>query len=66
MMADAEFRTAHTTCPLETGAQDGFPIPVAVPVDTKLPQLAQAEGVNTKEACKKQQVRNNSFHVGCS
>jgi hypothetical protein len=52
MMADAKFRTAHATRPVEACAQDGLPMPVAVPVDTKLPQLADAEGANPRQAYK--------------
>jgi hypothetical protein len=44
MMADLPLRTAHATCPVETGAQDGLPIPVAVPVETKFPHVAHAAG----------------------
>jgi hypothetical protein len=42
MMVDVPLRTAHATCPVETGAQDGLPIPAAVPVGVKLPHAAQA------------------------
>jgi hypothetical protein len=52
MTAAFPLRIAHTTCPLDTSAQDGFPMPFAVPVDTKLPQLAQAEGANIRGAYK--------------
>lgn len=37
-------RTAHTTEPEATWAHDGFPMPVPVPVETKLPQVADAAG----------------------
>jgi hypothetical protein len=37
-------RTAHTALPLETKAQEGLPTPVALPVEVKFPQEAQAEG----------------------
>jgi hypothetical protein len=36
-------RTAHTALPLETKAQEGFPKPVAFPVEMKLPQEAHAD-----------------------
>src|SRR5580704_16069825 len=52
MIAACPLRTAQATRPAETGAQDGLPTPLAVPVDTKLPQLAHAEGANTRAACK--------------
>jgi hypothetical protein len=38
MMTDLPLRTAHATCPVETGAQDGLPIPVALPVEMKPPK----------------------------
>jgi hypothetical protein len=44
MIADWLLRTAHATCPVETWAQDGLPIPVALPVDLKLPQDPHASG----------------------
>jgi hypothetical protein len=49
-------RTAHATSPVETDAQDGLPIPVALPVEMKLPHVADAAGAisrqvdNTKNA----------------
>jgi hypothetical protein len=49
-MTDLPLRTAHATCPVETGAQDGFPIPLALPVETKLPQLALAAGAINRQA----------------
>jgi hypothetical protein len=49
MTAAFPLRTAHTTCPLDTSAQDGLPMPVVVPGDTKLPQLAQAEVASIRQ-----------------
>src|ERR1700685_3720685 len=49
MMADLPLRTAHATCPVETGAQDGLPMPVALPVETKLPHEAQAAGAISRQ-----------------
>jgi|SRR5271154_474963 hypothetical protein len=49
MMADLLLRTAHATCPVETGAQDGLPIPVAVPVEMKLPHAAHAAGAISRQ-----------------
>jgi len=46
MMADLLLRTAQATCAVETGAQDGLPIPVAFPVEMKLPQDPHANGDN--------------------
>jgi len=50
MMADLLLRTAHATCPVETGAQDGLPMPVAVPVEMKLPHEAHAAGAISRQA----------------
>jgi hypothetical protein len=52
MMADVPLRTAHATFPVETGAQDGLPKPVAVPVEMKLPQAAQERGANPRQTDK--------------
>jgi hypothetical protein len=50
MMTDLPLRTAHATCPVETGAQDGLPIPVALPVEMKPPQVADAAGAISGQA----------------
>jgi len=50
MMTDLPHRTAHATCPVETGAQDGLPIPVALPVEMKPPQVADAAGAISRQA----------------
>jgi hypothetical protein len=57
MMTDLPLRTAHATCPAETGAQDGLPIPVAVPVEMKPPQVADAAGAISRQA------ENDSRHA---
>src|SRR6516162_4973192 len=44
MTVDRLLRTAHATWLVETSAHEGMPIPVAVPVEMKLPQLAHAAG----------------------
>jgi hypothetical protein len=50
MMTDLPLRTAHATGPVETGAQDGLPIPVALPVEMKPPQVADAAGAISRQA----------------
>jgi hypothetical protein len=50
MMTDLPLRTAHATCPVETGAQDGLPTPVALPVEMKPPQVADAAGAISRQA----------------
>jgi hypothetical protein len=60
MMLDLLLRTAHTTSPEETWAQDGLPIAVVVPVEMKLPQAAQAEGDSDRQTAngsKKTEIR---------
>ena len=50
MMTDLPLRTAHAMCPVETGAQDGLPTPVALPVEMKPPQVADAAGAISRQA----------------
>jgi hypothetical protein len=49
MMADLPLRTAQATSSGETDAQDGLPIPVALPVEMKLPHVADAAGAISKQ-----------------
>jgi hypothetical protein len=49
MMADLPLRTAHATSKVETDAQDGLPIPVALPVEMKLPHVADAAGAISRQ-----------------
>lgn len=46
----SELTTPAKTCPVETGAQDGLPIPVALPVEMKPPQVADAAGAISGQA----------------
>jgi hypothetical protein len=45
-------RTAHTALPLGTKAQEGLPMPVALPVEVKLLQEAHADGHNASRVNK--------------
>jgi hypothetical protein len=56
MMADLLLRTAHATSPVETCAQDGLPIPVAVPVEIKPPHEAHAAELISGQADKARYV----------
>src|ERR1700722_4317123 len=52
IMVEVPLRTAQATPPLSKLAHEGSPKPVAVPVETKLPQAAQAEGTICRQASK--------------
>ena len=43
-MTDLVLRTSHGICPVETGAQDGLPMPVAEPVEVTFPDVAHTAG----------------------
>src|ERR1019366_2367491 len=44
MMADLLLRTAHATCPVMTGAQDGLPVPVRLMMKKRIHHEAHAAG----------------------
>jgi hypothetical protein len=52
MTAEVPLRTAQATFPFEIAAQEGLPKPVAVPVEMKLPQLAQESGASPRQTDK--------------
>src|SRR5579863_1644583 len=58
-------RTAQTALPLETKAQEGLPMPVALPVEVKFPQEAHAAGqdASPKHISKHITVRFISFSI---
>jgi hypothetical protein len=59
--AEAPLRTAHATSPVETGAQDGLPMPVAVPVEMKLPHVAHESGASPRQIDKSSMRTNIDF-----
>src|SRR5215469_1924592 len=48
MSWEPPLRTAQATSSVEAKAQDGLPIAVAAPVETKLPQVAEARGTQPR------------------